>query len=166
MAQPRQPGSSARAASQSTHPVLRKCIHQPVVLASVDDDDLRGPAAKAGVGASHENDRELVASAFSLSLRNFKCAHGNSCEELLKFFGILPPANAIAKQNRGAFDIVRFPRLKKLICCGQGRHIIAIDNCSGGPVVAFRGANDSKRKDRTNQYQRGRGDQRASFLTY
>jgi hypothetical protein len=108
------------------HRLLRKFIHHPVVLASVDQGYLGRPARDVGPSGGDEHDRKAVAAVMSTAALDLEGPAGRIRKKLLQVVGILRAADAIAEQDHAGFYVSRLPRVQEMVGGGQGIHVTGV----------------------------------------
>ena len=99
----------------SLQPLLRKSIHHPVVLSSVDQDYFGKFTRDMGTSRREQHDRESVAAFMSMAPRDLEGAIGSVRKKLFQFVGILRVADALAEHDHTVFGISRLPCVQEMV---------------------------------------------------
>src|ERR1019366_5555179 len=108
------------------HRLLRKFIHHPVVLASVDQDDFGRSARDMGSLRADEHNRKTVAALISAAAGELESPVGRIRKKWLQGVGVLRAADAIAEQDHAGFYVSRLPRVQEMVGGGQGIHVTGV----------------------------------------
>src|SRR5713226_2352834 len=97
------------------HKLLRKFIHHPVVLSSLDQNYFGKFTRNVGTSQRDQHDRETVAPGMSMTARDLEGPVRAVRKKLFHFVGVLRVADAIAEQDHAVFEIARLPGVQELI---------------------------------------------------
>jgi hypothetical protein len=106
--------------------LLRKFIHHPVVLASVDQDYFRRPARDVGPSGGDEYDRETIAPVMSKAALDLEGPVRRIRKKLLQLVGALRAADTIAEQDHPGFQVSHLPSVQEMVGGGQGKHVTGV----------------------------------------
>ena len=106
--------------------LLRKFIHHPVVLSSLDQGYFRKSARDMGTSRRDQHDRETVAPVMSMAARDLEGPVRAVRKKLFQFVGVLRVADTIAEQDHAVFEVSRLPCVQEMVSGRQRKHVTRV----------------------------------------
>jgi len=129
--------------------LLRKFIHHPVVLSSLDQDYFGKSARDMGSSRRDQHDRETVAALMSVTTRDLESPIRRVRKKLFQFVGVLRVADTIAEQDQAVFEISRLPGVQEMVRGCQCKHITGVGgDCLLGRMAVRLRPDWGRQKDR------------------